>query len=283
MAVFLTGDTHGEADIGKVVRFAEAARDLTRDDALIILGDFGLVWSDPASESECSRLDWLEAQPFTTYFVDGNHENFDLLEAMPVAERNGGRVHEVRPHVIHLMRGETYLIGGHTFFVAGGGHSIDRLWRTPHRSWWEQEVPSQAERYHIAAAAKQLESVDYVLTHCPPTGCYEWYRARFPKFWGPTGEYTDWLEEHVEGAFAYKQWFYGHLHMDLPLDGRHVVLFNEVYDLDGTGRTTYGSNMGPCAEGATHAWELQLTQKEGEEHSHAHYRCAHCGKTIEVW
>ena len=71
--------------------------------------------------------------------------------------------------------------------------------------------------------------------------------------------------------------------MDLPLDGRHVVLFNEVYDLDGTGRTTYGSNMGPCAEGATHAWELQLTQKEGEEHSHAHYRCAHCGKTIEVW
>ena len=164
MAVFLTGDTHGEADIGKMVRFAEAACDLTRDDALIILGDFGLVWKAPASESERSRLDWLEAQPFTTYFVDGNHENFDLLDAMPVAQRCGGRVHEVRPHVIHLMRGEIYLIGGHSFFVAGGGHSIDRVWRTPHLSWWEQEVPSRAERYHIAEAAKRLESVDYELT-----------------------------------------------------------------------------------------------------------------------
>lgn len=283
MAVFLTGDTHGESDIGKIDRFSKVAGNLMRDDALIILGDFGLVWKDPPSPGERARLDWLEAQPWTTFFVDGNHENFDMLDAMPVTTRYGGRVHEVRPHVIHLMRGEAYTIGGHTFFVAGGAHSIDVHWRTPHVSWWEQESPSEEERAHIARVAEELDEVDYVLTHCPPTGSYNRYRARFPKFWGPSDEYTDWLEEHVEGAFAYKQWFYGHLHMDLPLDGRHVVLFNEVYDLDGTGLTAFGSDMGPCVEGAVHQWEKCYHQEPGEKHSHAWYECSACGRRIELW
>lgn len=88
MAVFLTGDTHGEADIAKVDAFARVAQDLTRDDVLIVLGDFGLVWADPPSEGERRRLDWYEEQPWTTLFVDGNHENFDLLDALPVTQRD---------------------------------------------------------------------------------------------------------------------------------------------------------------------------------------------------
>ena len=252
MSVFLTGDTHGELDIAKVEAFAQVAQGLTRDDFLIILGDFGLVWSDPASAKERYWLDWLEDRPWTTLFVDGNHENFDLLDTLPVTQRYGGHVQDVRPHVSRLMRGETFHIGGHSFFVVGGAHSIDAQWRTPHLSWWSQEVPDEHERARIAEAASRVGSVDYVLTHCPPTGCYERYRQRLPKFWGPSDEYTDWLEEHVEGAFAYKRWFYGHLHMDLPLDEPHTVLYNEVFDLDGTGLTTYGIDMGCCHDGAPH-------------------------------
>ena len=30
-------------------------------------------------------------------FVDGNHENFTMLNALPQKERHGGKVHEVRP------------------------------------------------------------------------------------------------------------------------------------------------------------------------------------------
>ena len=62
MAVFLTGDTHGEIDFAKVKAFAQVAGTLTRDDHLVILGDFGLVWSDPPTDGERSHLDWLEAQ-----------------------------------------------------------------------------------------------------------------------------------------------------------------------------------------------------------------------------
>lgn len=236
MAVFITGDIHGEKDIAKIDAFALVADSrLSRDDYLIILGDVGLVWSDPPTKGERERLDWFEDRPWTTLFIDGNHENFDLLDAMPVEEWHGGHVHAVRPHVLHLMRGETFLIGGYSFFVVGGAHSIDEKWRTPHVSWWEQEVPSELERARIAEAARQVGEVDFMLTHCPPTGCYEWYRSRFSAFWGPDDEYTAWLEEHVEGVVSYKRWFYGHLHFDIPEDKPHTVVFNEIIDLDHTG------------------------------------------------
>lgn len=283
MAVFLTGDTHGGSDIGKVRDFSRVATGhLSREDYLIILGDFGLVWSNPPSRQETQLLDWLDAQPWTTLFIDGNHENFDLLDAMPPHAWHGGLVHEVRPHVLHLMRGETFEIGGHSFFALGGAHSIDREWRTPHRSWWEQEVPDARQREHLASRVAKIDSVDYVLTHCPPTGCYEWYRSRFPRFWGPSDEYTDWLEEHVEGAFTYRRWFYGHLHFDLPLDEPHTLLFNQVFDLDGTGLTTYGTAMGLCQDGQPHSFELGYdAPKPGERHGRSFYRCARCGMRLE--
>lgn len=284
MAVFLTGDTHGEADIATVDAFAEVAQGLSREDFLIILGDFGLLWTDPPSVKELERLDWFEHQPWTTLVVDGNHENFDLLETLPVSQRFGGSVQEIRPHVVRLMRGETYHIGEHTFFVAGGAHSIDREWRVPHRSWWPQEVPDEQERQRIAEAARSAGAVDYVLTHCPPTGCYERYRQRFPKFWGPSDEYTDWLEEHVEGVVSYQRWFFGHLHMDLPLDEPHTCLFNEVFDLDDTGLTRYGTSMGGCVDGPGHVWECRYEPPApGEEHSRAYYCCRACGKEIRLW
>ena len=283
MAVFLTGDTHGTLDFGKVLRFAEVANNLTRDDYLIILGDFGFLWSDPTSDVENERLDWLEAQPFTTLFLDGNHENFDLLEALPVSEAFGGRVQAVRPHVIHLMRGETYRIGGHSFFVVGGAHSIDEKWRTPHRSWWPQEVPDDEERERIAAAAREARAVDYVLTHCPPIGQYQRYRARFSGFWGPDDEYTQWLEDHVEGVVSYKRWFYGHLHMDLPLDEVHTVLFNQIFDLDSTGLVPFCPNMGTCPDGTPHSYHPTFTPPpEGEKRWRSAYVCALCGAEIPL-
>lgn len=37
---------------------------------------------------------WLNDRPFTTLFVDGNHENFDLLNAYPVENWHGGKYTE---------------------------------------------------------------------------------------------------------------------------------------------------------------------------------------------
>ena len=137
--IFLTGDVHADLDIHKLSsRNWPDGNKLSHDDYLIILGDFGLVWNvGDESKEEAYWLDWLEDKPWTTLWIDGNHENFDRIYEMPVETWHGGYVQFVRPHVIHLMRGEIYDICGVSFLSFGGATSIDKHLRTPHESWWE--------------------------------------------------------------------------------------------------------------------------------------------------
>lgn len=122
MAIFITGDTHGDFSRFENTIFYEQVG-LTKKDCVMITGDFGGIWDGSAEEQR--QLDWLEKKPFTTLFVSGNHENFDLLAEYPVEEWNGGRVQKIRPSVIHLMRGQVYSIQGKTFFTMGGASSHD--------------------------------------------------------------------------------------------------------------------------------------------------------------
>ena len=55
----------------------KAQKQMTRDDFVIVCGDFGGIWKD--DERERYWLNWLAQKPFTLLFVDGNHENFDRL------------------------------------------------------------------------------------------------------------------------------------------------------------------------------------------------------------
>ena len=103
MAVFITGDTHGDFTRFKKDIFYEQA-ELTKEDCVIIAGDFGGVWD--GSRQERHWLDWLEAKSFTTLFVSGNHENFDMLAELPTEEWHGGTVQCIRSSVIHLLRGQ---------------------------------------------------------------------------------------------------------------------------------------------------------------------------------
>ena len=94
MAIFITGDTHGDFTRFKKDIFYEQA-ELTKEDCVIITGDFGGIWDGSANERYW--LDWLEKKPFTTLFVSGNHENYDLLAEYPVEEWCGGQVQKIRP------------------------------------------------------------------------------------------------------------------------------------------------------------------------------------------
>ena len=120
--VFITGDCHGNfRRFGR--RYFPEQETMDRDDYIIVAGDFGGVWADTPEENYW--LDWLEQRPFTTLFVDGNHENFRRLDTFPSHIWHGGSVHQIRPHVLHLMRGQLYEIGGKTFFTMGGAKSHD--------------------------------------------------------------------------------------------------------------------------------------------------------------
>ena len=123
MAIFITGDTHGDFSRLLPAAFHEQ-RDLTKEDYLIICGDFGGVWD--GGDAEQQWLDWLETRSFTTLFVSGNHENYDLLRNYPISQWHGGLVQAIRPSVLHLMRGQLYNICGKRIFTMGGASSRRR-------------------------------------------------------------------------------------------------------------------------------------------------------------
>ena len=89
-------------------------------------GDFGGVWhKDEESPKEAMNLDWLESRMFTTLFVDGNHENFDRLNAYSLETWNSGKVYRIRPSVLHLMHGQVFELEGKKIFTFGGASSHD--------------------------------------------------------------------------------------------------------------------------------------------------------------
>ena len=229
--VFVTGDTHGKWMQRLNVDSFPEQKEMTKEDIVIVAGDFGL-WDN--SKSEIHALDWLENKPFTTVFIDGNHENHDMLDAMPIGEWHGGKVHFIRPSVIHLMRGQVYKIEEKTFFTFGGASShdirdgilehddphfkrkkkqLDRnraMYRINHVSWWERELPSQEEMDEgLTNLEKHNNKVDYIITHSP-------YTSVMRQMDGGSGLYqkdvlTDYLQK-IKQTVDFKHWIFGHMH-----------------------------------------------------------------------
>ena len=188
--IYITGDTHGDVRRLSVDNFPGQKEFENQDENFVIIcGDFGLIWNcKEEKHSERWWLDWLEDKKFTTLFVDGNHDNFNRLDEYPTKEWNGGLVHEIRPHVLHLMRGQIFNIDGCKIFTFGGArsHDIENLldlddpefdekrkifqrenlfYRIKDMSWWEEEMPTREE---MKTGLDSLENnnwkVDYIIT-----------------------------------------------------------------------------------------------------------------------
>ena len=133
--VYLTGDTHGDID-----RFKHGKlRWLGKRDTVVVLGDFGFVWD--GSKEEQKKLDWLRKRPYTLLFLDGSHENYDLLKQYPTEERFGGKVQALGGNVYHVCRGSVLELEGKKYLCFGGAESPDREEREPGVNWWKQEMP----------------------------------------------------------------------------------------------------------------------------------------------
>ena len=126
--IFVTGDTHIPIDISKLnSKNFPQQKELTKNDYVIICGDFGGVWY--GNKKDDYWLDWLEEKSFTTLFIDGNHENFAALSQYDECSWNGGKVQFIRPSVIHLMRGYVFDLEGMKIFAMGGARGGGRKCR----------------------------------------------------------------------------------------------------------------------------------------------------------
>jgi predicted phosphodiesterase len=225
--IYLTGDTHIPIDTVKLEdTYFPAQHAMTKDDYLIICGDFGGVWD--RSEKKEQILNGLANRNFTTLFVDGNHENFDILDKMPVSQWHGGKVHFIRDSIIHLMRGQVFKIDGMKFFTMGGANSNDKAYRVPHRTWWKQELPNDVEKQTgLDNLALHNNEVDYIITHTAPTDIVTQIRPIVDDEL-PLNEYL--LD--VKSKVSFKKWFFGHFHENRVIDDKYILLYDKFYCLD---------------------------------------------------
>ena len=239
--IFITGDCHGDYRRLNTQNFP-IQKKMTRNDYIIVCGDFGF-WN-PSREQDW-WLDWLSAKPFTLLWVDGNHENFDLLKEYPIHSWKGGKVQYIRENVVHLMRGQIFELEGASFFTFGGARSHDiqdgildiddedfaetsrqlrvrdALFRVNHISWWKEELPDQQE---MDEGKENLEKhgwqVDYIITHCAPSAFLEDLQASLDLM-------TDYLEE-IRQRCEYKKWFFGHYHDNRELTEKDRLLYEQI-------------------------------------------------------
>ena len=104
--IYITGDTHGNFDFDKLKYYFENVYH-SKKDYLIILGDAGIVWSsDNKINQNYVSLD------ITIIYIDGNHENFDLLKTYPIVDFNGAKAHKIADNIYHILRGEIMNLNG---------------------------------------------------------------------------------------------------------------------------------------------------------------------------
>lgn len=222
--ILVTGDTHGNTKKLQNINYGG----MTKEDYLIILGDFGFIFD--ADRYERQLLDKLNELPPTILFVDGNHENFDELYTYPKETWNGGQISKIRSSIYHLHRGEVFTIGSKKFFVMGGGYSIDKAWRKEGISWWPQEMPSKEEYINGLTNLKKVNcEVDYILTH----SCSKITLPIVSAFAGFQGAIIeDALSDYlfrIEKLIKFKHWYFGHYHIDIEeIVDNQTALYDRV-------------------------------------------------------
>ena len=246
--IYITGDCHNNFERFNTRNFPEQ-KEMTKDDYVIICGDFGGVWNkDGESKMETSALDWLDGKVFTTLFVDGNHENFDRLYAYPVEMWHGGKVHKIRPSVVHLMRGQVFELEEKKIFTFGGARSHDiqdgileigdsrikkwiadpyKMFRVNHLSWWSRELPNDGEMEEGIHNLEENDNiVDFIITHCTSTSMQDKISDGFFE----ADKLTDYFDD-IRKKTSFSCWIFGHYHDNLKVTERDICLFEQIVKL----------------------------------------------------
>lgn len=221
--IYVTGDLHGQLS-----RFDDPAlRRLKEKDTLLVCGDFGFLWDGSAAEMNTLRK--LSKKKFNICFVDGTHENFDMLSKLKIKKWNGGKVHQIAPNIFHLLRGQVFTLEGQTVFTFGGGESPDIEIRFEMNTWSDKEIPTREELLEGVENLQKLGGkVDIIITHEPP--------ARIKDFLllntgldAPITAINTYLED-VGKTCKFSHWYFGSMHMDKFISATHACVFRNVLD-----------------------------------------------------
>ena len=221
MAVYLTGDMHADLDDGR----REYIQQLKPSDILIVLGDFGYTWNRETLKKY--------SVPCKTLVVDGNHDNFTYLDSCTVEDMYGSKVQVIKENVYRLLTGSIYDIEGYRFFVFGGASSIDKAWRTPYKSWWPEEIPSNETFQKALNNLKEAKwSFDFFLSHtCSEQTCIDFFH--YPSnYLDPVEKMISEIEYNISSNNPDSKYlhFFGHHHFNKAIS-REVCLYKKIVKL----------------------------------------------------
>lgn len=240
--VFVRGDTHGYFDW--LPDWCEENH-TTKNDALIILGDAGILYYGPTKNKEHMIKELIANQPITLLCVRGNHEArpsnyittcFEVWEDDPIIP-TGVYFEPDYPNIRYFADGSTPLINNRRFLIIGGAYSVDKEYRQLMGwRWFADEELTDEEMCNILDKIDH-QSFDYVLTHT----C--------PEDWQPTDLFLNCVNQSkvskrmeqflttVSEIIDFKHWYFGHFHADRPnmtIDKTHngqgdvSMLFNNI-------------------------------------------------------
>jgi hypothetical protein len=243
--VFLCGDVHGVITCWSSSKWPEG-RTLNKNDVLIQLGDFGILWSlsHESKSNEKYWMGWLGEKPWTTLVVPGNHDNHDTIEDLPISEKWGGKVRcyqisygksEKTETVYFAVPGEIYTINDKKFLAIPKALSIDKAFRTEGISYWKKELLSKQEEEDILNSLDKANwQVDYLLSHTVADSVIPAFLddPNSPKFNDPVSK----LLEFVCNKLEFTGNFFGHFHnsrefIDAAGD-YYKCLMHEIIELD---------------------------------------------------
>ena len=216
--IYFTGDMHGDKS-----RFgAWKLRWLGKNDALVVCGDFGFLWD--GSDAERRTLEWIGSRKYDVLFLEGTHDNLDLLDQYPVEEWNGGLTHHICGNLRHLIRGNIFSIQGKKLLALGGGESRDASFRQSGENWWPREIPEFAE---VEEWCRRVDEhgcrVDYVASHQAPTSVDSCVTGTVCEATALTA-FMDRFQQDCE----FQRWFFGAYHQNRFVPTKYQGLFDRV-------------------------------------------------------
>ena len=216
--LYVTGDIH--ADIRRLK--GRAAKQLKKGDILLVCGDFGFLWD--GSPKELRLLDWLGKRPYQILFVEGTHDNIDLLSGYPEETLYGGQVRRVSGNCCQLLRGECYEIEGKRVFALGGGGSTDMDIRVEGETWWSRELPSAEELAHARETLASLnQQVDYIITHSVAPTVNKFLDREQMQI----NLLLAFLNE-ISETVQFKRWYFGSCHLDKAIPPKYCAVYQEI-------------------------------------------------------
>lgn len=226
--IYFTGDMHGDLSRFKDKRLSK----LRKGDSLIVCGDFGFIWD--GSDREARRLKRLGKKKYNILFVDGAHENFELLNSYPVSEWHGGNVRVISGRLMQLCRGGVYDIDGKKVFAFGGGLSpeselgFDELERN---SFSEAALPTDDDiEYAIENLKSAQMRVDYIVSYEPPSALEEFVHDDQTEVF--LKSHLNKFFDEVVRCVDFKKWVFGKCHKNKTVSHKYSAVYTTVICFD---------------------------------------------------